>query len=583
MRIRSISTAALFALVLFVLTALVAHAADGQTTIGSGADLFSVAVFDDIAEIETQAGATGNTAGVVDTGDILFKDGGSFDPRDTKSGSLFVSNDAAAFDTVLVTFKDTGGFAGQSTVTVDIENLSNAETLSIVLSLSLAGANQWQGVFQVIETDTAVGNQIFASSNQQIIEVTSPDSLILTLRADVRGPFVFGIPAAGSAAHTSSTVSFHGAIHDRESGLRTDSEGPDGDSDGVTSGEPLAAADGSSVDIDINLDLANETVAAVPGDDESDRASSSWGVVPFTDGFIFSFDKPGHAEGDHFWNIVARDRVGNETITDVDTIFTAGFPRLRFKVDDTDPGTPTGLAVTTPGTDQTPTFTWNAAPDANLARHQVRIDVGTFSTVESATTFTVATSPVTHTLDKFRFDDLSMELRMGSEAAFGYEAGERINSADFDIAMTINVGDSIVFPNDLTLSASKSTENHFLTIAELGIDVEISDFGAGSEFTITPTESGTFSITCSAHADSHGTATLFVEGEVLGALSPGTHTIEVRGIDKAGNIGPTAGLVFSVTAPLVPGVSGPALAGLAALLVGAFAWAARRRRRVITA
>ena len=60
--------------------------------------------------------------------------------------------------------------------------------------------------------------------------------------------------------------------------------------------------------------------------------------------------------------------------------------------------------------------------------------------------------------------------------AWGYNAGETIRSGPRggdpgrDILVTINVGDALVFPNGLTSSGSSSTETHYSTIDELGIN-----------------------------------------------------------------------------------------------------------------
>ena len=581
-RIRSISAAALFALALVMLTPLAAHAADGQTTVGSGTDLFSIAVFDDVTEIETQAGATGSTAGAVDTGDVLFKDGGSFDPRDTKAGTtLFVARQANAFDTVLVTFKDTGAFAGNATVTSVIANVTSGATLSLDMSLSLAGANQWQGVFQVVPSGTAVGSQIGAAFfPADLIDVTAPDGSVLQLTVDAIAPGIFSISPADNSAQTSSTVSFDATIHDFDSGMRDDSEGAgDGDADGLGAEEPIAKIDGASLDIDINLDLANETAAAVAADDESALASFSWSTV--TDGFRFSFDRAGHAEGDHFWSIVARDRVGNERTTDGD-FATGGFQNLVVTVDSTDPGAPTDLVRTTPDSDPSPTFTWTGAPDANLARHQVRFDGGAFSSVGLAIAFTVGVpAGDLIELDQFVLEDNKFELRMGDTGHFGFDPFLRIPTiiGVLEIVMDpIVVGETVRFGR-LRSSGSRSTVLHCFTVADLSIDECFDPGQSVDDFEITFTTAGEFIIDDSTDPGAHGVAKFVVVGTVLADLSPGTHTIEVRGVDKAGNVGPSASLVFNVTAPLVPGASGPTLAALAALLAVAFVWAARHRQR----
>ena len=88
--------------------------------------------------------------------------------------------------------------------------------------------------------------------------------------------------------------------------------------------------------------------------------------------------------------------------------------------------------------------------------------------------------------------------------AWGYNAGETIRSGPRggdpgrDILVTINVGDALVFPNGLTSSGSSSTETHYSTIDELGINEAIepgedTNFG----YTLSPPEAGTYRIYCS--------------------------------------------------------------------------------------
>ena len=122
-----------------------------------------------------------------------------------------------------------------------------------------------------------------------------------------------------------------------------------------------------------------------------------------------------------------------------------------------------------------------------------------------------------YTLAEMRLRDGLFELRMGDTTAWGYNAGDRPRSGPYqgepgqDIVMTINVGDSIVFPDGLVSSGSSSTATHYFTIAELDINEAIpigldTNFG----FTIAPTEPGEYRIYCSAHPDDHGNVTLVV-------------------------------------------------------------------------
>ena len=253
------------------------------------------------------------------------------------------------------------------------------------------------------------------------------------------------------------------------------------------------------------------------------------------------------------------------------------------------PGAPTNLVKTTPDTDPSPTFTWNAAPDANLARHQVKFDDGAFSSVGLATTFTVGelASDIIK-LDSFVVEDGKFELRMGDTSVFGFDAEQRIPTISglVEIVMgPILVGETVSFGR-CRMSASRSTKAHHMTIEALGIDFNLNESPVGvsgnpdDNCVIGPfTAPGEFFIDDSTDPGAHGVAKFVVEDAVLADLSPGTHTIEVRGVDKAGNVGSSASLVFSVTAPPLPGVSGPTLAGLGALLAAAFVWGVRRRQR----
>ncbi len=123
-----------------------------------------------------------------------------------------------------------------------------------------------------------------------------------------------------------------------------------------------------------------------------------------------------------------------------------------------------------------------------------------------------------YTLDEYKFRDNLMELRMGDTTAWGNNAGETIRSGPRgddpgrDIVVTISVGDALVFPNGLTSSGSSSTETHFFTIDELGINEPV-DPGEDTNFgyILSPPEAGTYRIYCSAHPDAHGSVMLIVE------------------------------------------------------------------------
>ena len=101
---------------------------------------------------------------------------------------------------------------------------------------------------------------------------------------------------------------------------------------------------------------------------------------------------------------------------------------------------------------------------------------------------------------------------MGDTTAWGYNAGDALFSDVVEIAITINVGDSIVLTDGFNVSSSRSSSDHYFTITELGIDVlgVVGERDIMAGFTITPTEAGTFIIHCSAHPDGHGNPIMLI-------------------------------------------------------------------------
>ena len=125
--------------------------------------------------------------------------------------------------------------------------------------------------------------------------------------------------------------------------------------------------------------------------------------------------------------------------------------------------------------------------------------------------------PVTYTLNMIRIRDGLFDVRMGDTAYWGYDAGMRVESGPYegkpgqDVFLTINVGDSIVFDSGVN-GSNGNTETHFLTIDELGIDIELAP-GSSTDpgYTIAPTEAGNYRVYCSAHPDDHGLVYIIVQ------------------------------------------------------------------------
>ncbi|MCH7482567.1 MAG: hypothetical protein IIC31_07040 [Chloroflexi bacterium] len=107
------------------------------------------------------------------------------------------------------------------------------------------------------------------------------------------------------------------------------------------------------------------------------------------------------------------------------------------------------------------------------------------------------------------------------------ESGPYEGKPGQDVLITINVGDSIVFENGVN-GSNGNTQTHFLTIDELGIDLEFAP-GESTDpgYTIAPTEPGTYRIYCSAHPDDHGKVTLVVNAvSVGGGPAPVVYTLD---------------------------------------------------------
>ena len=121
-----------------------------------------------------------------------------------------------------------------------------------------------------------------------------------------------------------------------------------------------------------------------------------------------------------------------------------------------------------------------------------------------------AAEPVTYEINAFSIEDGKIELRMGSQPYWGYNAGQRISSSDGEgWVITVDVGDTLSM-EVLAVSGSRSTKPHNFTIAGLGIDFE----PEGREpYSITFATAGTFVVDDSTDPGEHGKAVIVVEGK----------------------------------------------------------------------
>jgi len=211
----------------------------------------------------------------------------------------------------------------------------------------------------------------------------------------------------------------------------------------------------------------------------------------------------------YHYRVKSVDASGNIAISD-DNSFTT--------LDVEPPGAPTNVAVTTPSNDNTPTFTWTAATDdaSGVASYQARIDSASFADIGNVTTFTVtganAVADGSHTFEVRAVDNA------GNVGAAG--------SVNFNIDATPPTA-----PTNLTRTTPDRVNTPTFTWDDS------TDAASGLERYQVSMDSGEF-------ADI-GAETTYT---VANALADGSHTIQVRAKDRAGNVGDAASLDFSIDA-----------------------------------
>jgi hypothetical protein len=304
-------------------------AADGETNIGTSPRL-NAAVFGNITDIAPD--------GTIDANQAILIDVSTVDPEDTKVGTtLYVGNSTTAFDYVLVTFKKAG--TGGAAQTVDVKNATSGTTLTLSLVAATPAADGvHQAAFRVVASGASAGRDEITATDGQRIDVTDSEGTVISLTVDAEGPDITSITPSNKAIQKSTTVTYAAIITDSASGLRGDNEDPgqdgnsDDDADGITTAEPLAAASGAAVDINVYTQLATDGTDG--STDRSASATSGWTTV--TDGYSFSFNQGAHAAQDHYFYVTATDRAGNTTRTDSDSD-TSGDQNYKITVDSKKP------------------------------------------------------------------------------------------------------------------------------------------------------------------------------------------------------------------------------------------------------
>ena len=112
---------------------------------------------------------------------------------------------------------------------------------------------------------------------------------------------------------------------------------------------------------------------------------------------------------------------------------------------------------------------------------------------------------------EFVVEDAQFELRMGSEGFWRYAAGARVSSrAGSGILMTVESGDTIRI-GTLRASSARSTVPHGLTVAGLGIDIELAPGDSQEAVDIVACDPGRYIIDDYRDAGTHGLAEIVVE------------------------------------------------------------------------
>ena len=110
-------------------------------------------------------------------------------------------------------------------------------------------------------------------------------------------------------------------------------------------------------------------------------------------------------------------------------------------------------------------------------------------------------------ISRVRIMDDWFQLRVGSDAKWGYEADARIDSREGDgWVMTIALGDTIAMER----LENRGSTNHNFTIADLGIDIAMTPDQRIEPFKVKPEKVGEFVIDDSTDPGAHGKAKLIV-------------------------------------------------------------------------
>ncbi len=307
--------------------------------------------------------------------------------------TLYVSNDPAAHNTILITVE-------QSRVTANADGCAEATVRSSRGSITVqmptteptGGGDYHQAFVRLLDprAELPQGTPDYESSDgpdcvqDTTISPTPPNyidgvtqeqtpSLLarhgetvtisiagagqVSLKVDGEGPELDEITPEHESAWRSGRLDFGFEVRDDDSGLRHDGElvvsadGDDtqanGDRDQVTSGEPLTlrspgqiSVNGKAADIDLKV-WSSGSAASAPDITDIGR----WTLLGDRPGVAYEYAARGNNfdEGRYEMLVTAKDRAGNETVTDA-SFDDDGHQPYEFKIDDTEPSVVAVLA-----------------------------------------------------------------------------------------------------------------------------------------------------------------------------------------------------------------------------------------------
>ncbi len=306
--------------------------------------------------------------------------------------TLYVSNNPAAHNTILITVE-------QSRVTANADGCAEATVRSgrgsikvqMPATTTTGGNTYYQAFVRVLDprAELPAGMEYESSDGPDCVQDTTTDpsppnyaqgvtqadlpSILarhgetvtvsiagsgqVSLEVDGEGPELNEIMPEHDSAWRSSRLDFAFEVRDDDSGLRHDAElvvsadgdrtQVNGDRDQVTAGEPLTVRSGGQIspngkaaDIDLKV-WRSGTAASAPDITDIGR----WTLLGDRPGVAYEFSAPGNNmdEGRYRMQVTAKDRAGNETVTD-SSFDDEGDQPYEFAIDDTEPSVRAVLA-----------------------------------------------------------------------------------------------------------------------------------------------------------------------------------------------------------------------------------------------